>query len=179
MAFFAAAPNSATVRRTSFLLIGRGTAVGFFPEGVTLSCSGFTLDADIGEAPLQKSWCDIAPVCQSCAYINPPFWWTASLSGGATAGSESLKQLNTGSVEPRPWRPSSVIRPRKIPFIPLFWELDTSNEGVRFHPLAATKNLSSALLHLRQYLSFLRLNSDQEFAGFWFPTKRRAHVRQI
>jgi len=36
----------------------------------------------------------------------------------------------------------------------------TSNKGVRFHALAATKNLSSALLHLRQYLSFLRPNGD-------------------
>jgi hypothetical protein len=41
--------------------------VGFFPEGVTLSCSGFTLDADIGKAPSKKSGCGIAPVCQSCA----------------------------------------------------------------------------------------------------------------
>ena len=29
----------------------------------------------------------------------------------------------------------------------------TSNEGVRFDPLATIKNLSSALLHLRQHLS--------------------------
>jgi hypothetical protein len=41
--------------------------VGFRPEGVTLSCSGFTSDADIGRAPSKKSGCDIAPVCQSCA----------------------------------------------------------------------------------------------------------------
>jgi len=42
----------------------------------------------------------------------------------------------------------------------LFESLDTSNEGVRFHPLAVTKNLPSALLHLRQYPSFFRLNDD-------------------
>jgi hypothetical protein len=35
IACFAAVPNSATVRRASFLLIGRGTTVGFCPEGVT------------------------------------------------------------------------------------------------------------------------------------------------
>jgi hypothetical protein len=57
--------------RQTFLVIGRGATAGFFPEGVTLSCSGFTLDADIGKAPSKKSGCDIAPVCQSCAYTNP------------------------------------------------------------------------------------------------------------
>src|SRR6202035_3320757 len=71
MAFFAAMPKSATVWRISSLLIGRGATLGFRPEGVTLSCSGFTLDADIGRAPSKKSGCDIAPRCQSWAYINP------------------------------------------------------------------------------------------------------------
>ena len=37
----------------------------------------------------------------------------------------------------------------------LYGSLGTSNEGVRFHPLAATKNLPSALLHLRHYPSSL------------------------
>ena len=51
--------------------------------------------------------------------------------------------------------------------------LNTSNEGVRFHPLAATKNLSSALLHLRQYPSFLRPNGDTGgvFERVMFPVR--------
>ena len=57
----------------------------------------------------------------------------AGLSGGATAVSESLEQLNAGLVEPHPWRPSSVIRPRKIPFIPLFWEKRFNSKLTRLY----------------------------------------------
>src|SRR5215831_18364887 len=53
-AFFAAMPKSATVWRISTLVIGRGVTVGLRPDGVTLTCSGFTAEADMGNAPTKK-----------------------------------------------------------------------------------------------------------------------------
>src|SRR5215469_18654494 len=54
IAFMAALPKSATVSHISAFVIGRGATVGFLPDGVTLSCLGFTSDADIGSSPLLR-----------------------------------------------------------------------------------------------------------------------------
>jgi hypothetical protein len=76
--------NSCTTARRIFTATFEGTEI--------------LLDADIGKAPSKKSGCDIAPVCQSCAYINPPFRWTASVTARRVSRTHAGKRRHDDPV---------------------------------------------------------------------------------